>query len=199
MWTGQIINVVVENKNKNTFYRKSLWNNEEMDIIIQFAECFRWGAIVLSPEQFELMGEESYNPDTYDTHYNTNSRYEINTNDEILFTDSMCSLQVDFCKYRNPKEKLSKSESYTLEAMSDFSWFEKKYFVKAENIIKIDDTLLGNNWKILGNSYLINGEISVTRKSEYDYLWTSDSNSNSGENTGNKDPYGVRINFLNNQ
>ena len=45
MWTGQIINVVVENKNKNTFYRKSLWENEEMDIIIQFAECFRWGAI----------------------------------------------------------------------------------------------------------------------------------------------------------
>ena len=199
MWTGQIINVVVENKNKNTFYRKSLWENEEMDIIIQFAECFRWGAIVLSPEKFELMEEESYNTDTYDTHYNTNSRYEINTNDGILFTDSMCSLQVDLCKYRNPKEKLSKSESYTLEAMSDFSWFEKKYFVKAENIIKIDDTLLGNNWKILGNSYLINGEISVTRKSEYDYLWTSDSNSNSGENTGNKDPYGVRINFLNNQ
>ena len=199
MWTGQIINVVVENKNKNTFYRKSLWENEEMDIIIQFAECFRWGAIVLSPEQFELMEEESYNPDTYDTHYNTNSRYEINTNDEILFTDSMCSLQVDFCKYRNPKEKLSKSESYRLEAMSDFSWFKKNYFVKAEKIINIDDTLLGNNWKILENSYLINGEISVTRKSEYDYLWTSDSNSNSGENTGNKDPYGVRINFLNNQ
>ena len=145
------------------------------------------------------MEEESYNTDTYDTHYNTNSRYEINTNDEILFTDSMCSLQVDFCKYRNPKEKLSKSDSYILEAMSDFSWFEKKYFVKAKNIKKIDDTLLGNNWKILGNSYLINGEISVTRKSEYDYLWTSDSNSNSGENTSNKDPYGVRINFLNNQ
>ena len=81
MWTGQIINVVVENKNKNTFYRKSLWNNEEMDIIIQFAECFRWGAILLSPEKFELMEEESYNTDTYDTHYNTNSRYEINTND----------------------------------------------------------------------------------------------------------------------
>ena len=60
-------------------------------------------------------------------------------------------------------------------------------------------TLLGNNWKILGNSYLINGEISVTRKSEYDYLWTCDSNSNSGENTGNKGPYDERINFLNNQ
>ena len=55
------------------------------------------------------MEEESYNTDTYDTHYNTNSRYEINTNDGILFTDSMCSLQVDLCKYRNPKEKLSKS------------------------------------------------------------------------------------------
>ena len=36
-----------------------------MDIIIQFAECFRWGAIVLSPEKFELMEEESYNTDTY--------------------------------------------------------------------------------------------------------------------------------------
>ena len=83
--------------------------------------------------------------------------------------------------------------------MSDFSWFEKKYFVKAENIINLDDTLLGNNWKIIGNSYFINGEINITRKSEYDYLWTSDSNSNSGENTSNKDPYGVRIKFLNNQ
>ncbi len=48
-------------------------------------------------------------------------------------------------------------------------------------------------------SYFINGETNITRKSEYDYLWTCDSNSKSGENTGNDCPYGERINFLNNQ
>ena len=199
MWAGELISVVVENKIKNTFYRKSLWDNEEINIIIQFAECFRWGAVELSPEQYELIEEESYDTDTYDTHYNTNSRYEIKTNDEILFMDSTYSLEVEFCKLRIPAENYSKIDICTLEAMSDFSWFEENYLVKAGNIMGLDDALLDNSWKFIGNSYLINGDISVTRKSEYDYLWTSNSNSNSGENAGNKGLYGERIDFLNNQ
>ena len=97
MWTQEIINVVVENKNRGTFIEKTAWSHDGMNVIVQFAGSFNWGALDLTPAQYEAIEETSYDPDTYDSVYNSGSRYEIKDFQASLFLDGLYSLDVEFC------------------------------------------------------------------------------------------------------
>ena len=55
MWVNQIINVVLENKIKDTFHEKALRINEDLNISIQFSAGYSWGALELTPDQYELI------------------------------------------------------------------------------------------------------------------------------------------------
>ena len=77
MWVNQIINVVVENKIKKTFFEKSLWTHDDLNIIIQFSAGYNWGALELTSDQYELIDEMSYDDNTYDSQYNAPSRFDI--------------------------------------------------------------------------------------------------------------------------
>ena len=87
MWINEIVNVVIENNDKKSFYEKSLWSHAEINIIIQFVHCYSWGAIELTSEQYESIEKMSSDKNTYDTQYNTNSQYHIKEFEKVLFTD----------------------------------------------------------------------------------------------------------------
>ena len=199
MWIREIINVIVENKNTRTFYEKSLWAHDGMNIIIQFVECCAWGAIELTSEQYELIEETSYDTDTYDTQYSTPSRYDIKVFEGMLFTDDRSFVGTEFCTLRSSSEKHSIPDDHTLEAMSDLSWFEVNYGVEKGSVLELYEALSENGWTFLGHSYSIDGDIKVIRKSEYDYLWINDDISNEAGRAVDKGLYGLRINFLTNR
>ena len=198
MWINEIINVVVENKNEKTFYAKSVWGHDDMNIIIQFVERYTWGAIELTSEQYELIDKVSYDADTYDTQYNTNSRYDIKEFEEILFVDDRNFIEVEFCTMRRTAEKHPIPDNDTLEGMSNLSWFQEKYGTDKSDSSALYEVLPKNGWTFLGHSYSINGEITVMNKRDYDYLWISDDHPIETGEIVEKDSYGVRISFLNN-
>ena len=57
MWIQEIINVVIENKNKNNIYEHSRWNNDNLNVIIQFLTCYKWVALELTSAQYEAIEE----------------------------------------------------------------------------------------------------------------------------------------------
>ena len=199
MWINEIVNVVVENKNKKTFYEKSLWANDDMNIVIQFAECCNWGAIELTSEQYESIEETSSETDTYDTQYNSSSHYDIKIFEKALFTHHNRFVGAEFCTIRRQSQKDPIPENDILKAMLDLSWFEVNYGVCKYDVSKLSDALSKNGWAFLDHSYSINGDLVVTRKNEYDYLWINDDITNGAAGAVEKDPYGLRISFLNNQ
>ena len=89
MWTQEIINVVVENKNRGTFIEKTAWSDDGMNVIVQLRGSFNWGALDLTPAQYEAIEETSHDPDTYDSVYNSGSRYEIKDFQASLFLDGL--------------------------------------------------------------------------------------------------------------
>lgn len=91
MWTQEIINVVVENKETETFSKKYLWSHEDLNVHIQFVETYKWRALELTPEQYEAIEASSADTDTYDTQYNTESQYEILDTEGPLFAHEMCA------------------------------------------------------------------------------------------------------------
>ena len=74
MWIQEIINVVVENKNEKTFFEKTAWAHDKMNVMVHFVERYNWGAVEMTPAQYESIEETSYDPDIYDTVYNSGSR-----------------------------------------------------------------------------------------------------------------------------
>lgn len=199
MWIQEIINVVVENKNKNTFYEKSLWAHDEMNIIIQFVARYRWGALELTSAQYEAVEETSIDADTYDTHYNTGSRFDVQGCEGKLFIDGMDAVEIEFCTARQASGAHQVSNDNTLQAMSEFTWFEENYGAGKDDVSKLFKILSENGWTFLGHTYAIDDDISVMRKSEYDYLWTSEVSTNEAVGAVEKNPYVERIEFLNNQ
>ena len=55
--------------------------------------------------------------------------------------------------------------------MANLSWFEANYNIKTESTADLFQSMSDNNWIFKGYSYLVDGEINVTKKSDYDYLW----------------------------
>ena len=98
MWVNQIINVVLENKIKDTFYEKALWINEDMNISIQFSAGYSWGALELTPGQYELIDEMSDDENTYDTQYNASSCFDIKVFERRLFANQNIFLEQIFVK-----------------------------------------------------------------------------------------------------
>ena len=87
MWVNQIINVILENKKKGTFYEKALWINEDLNISIQFSAGYSWGALELTSDQYELIDEMSYEENVYDTQYDAPSRFDIKVCERKLFVN----------------------------------------------------------------------------------------------------------------
>ena len=196
MWINEIINVVVENKNIKQFYEKSLWTHDGMNIIIQFVERCAWGAVELTSEQYELIEETSSENNTYDTQYNTSSRFDIKVFEEMLFTIDRKFSGTEFCKIRRLSGKVTMPDDDTLEAMSNLSWFEVNYGTGKGSNSALYETLSENGWIFLGHSYSIDGDIKVMKKSDYDYLWINDDISDKTGTAVEKGRYGLRIGFL---
>ena len=198
MWTNEIDNVVIENKNKHSFYEKSLWSHDDKNIIIQFFGAYSWGAIELTSDQYESIDEVSVDTDTYDTQYNTKSRHDINEYERVLFIEKKKFLGVEFCKVKNASDRHFIPNANILEAMSDVSWFEENYGIYKGDDIALYDTLPRNGWVFLGNSYAIIGDITSMGKSNYDYLWISDCDPDAEDQFSQNQLYNLRITFLNN-
>jgi len=197
MWTQEIINVVVENKNENEIYESSLWLHNELNILIKFLTCYKWGAIELTSAQFEAIEETSVDAVTYDTQYNTGSRFEIQDFEEKIFFDGKNDTEVAFCGASDALEGSFVPDDSIYSSMSDFSWFKNKYGVDKENMSELFLALSENGWKFVGHTYSIEGDVSVMRKSEYDYLWTNNVTTDEvGEETNR---YRTRIEYLNNK
>ena len=201
MWIQEIINVVVENKNEKTFFEKTAWAHDEMNVMVHFVERYNWGAVEMTPAQYEAIEETSYDPDTYDTVYNSGSRYDIKEFEGKLFSDGLNVIEVDSSGPEvTPSESLSSPDAKTLAAMSDIRWFEEYYEVGKDDIAALYTALAENGWILRGRLYYIDGDVEVVRKSEYDYLWTEEKElaepSRSDTDGG---PYDERIRFLNDQ
>ena len=171
MWINQIINVVLENKIKDTFYEKALWINEDLNISIQFSTGYSWGALELTPDQYELIDEMSYDENTYDTQYNAPSRFDIKVCERRLFTNQKHFFGTDFCKVSDVRDACKGPDETTLKDMANLSWFENNYNTETKSTLNLFKSMSENDWTFKGYSYLVDGEISVTKKNEYDYLW----------------------------
>ena len=201
MWIQEIINVVVENKNEKTFFEKTAWAHDEINVIVHFVERYNWGAVEMTPAQYEAIEETSYDPDTYDTVYNSGSRYEINEFEVKLFSDALNAIEVDFSGPKvTPSESVSSPDAETLAAMMDIRWFEEAYQLGKDDVAALYAALTENGWSFLGRIYYIEGDVIVMRKSEYDYLWTEEEEVAEPTRSDTDDgPYYERIRFLNDQ
>tara|TARA_Y100001934_G_C12310471_1_gene754667 strand:+ start:737 stop:1345 length:609 start_codon:yes stop_codon:yes gene_type:complete len=199
MWTQEIINVVVENKNRGTFIEKTAWSHDGMNVIVQFAGAFNWGALDLTPAQYEAIEETSYDPDTYDSVYNSGSRYEIKDFQASLFLDGQNSLDVEFCGPADSSGQSTPPDDETLAAMSNNNWFAETYGVPKGDVTGLYAALSANGWSLLGRMYAIEGDIEVLRKSEYDYLWIPEDELNAASAAAEEELYSERVRFLNNR
>ena len=201
MWIQEIINVIVENKNEKTFQEKTAWANDDMNVIVHFVERYNWGAVEMTPAQYEAIEETSYEPDTYDTVYNSGSRYEIKESEGKLFSDGLNAIEVDLSLPKvTPSESGSSLDAEILAAMTDIHWFEKTYRVGKDDVAALYAALRENGWSFLGRLYAIDGDVEVMRKSEYDYLWIEEEEvAEPMQSDTDYDPYNQRIRFLNGQ
>lgn len=196
MWVNQIINVVLENKIKDTFYEKALWINEDLNISIQFSAGYSWGALELTPDQFELIDEMSYDENTYDTQYNAPSCFDIKAYERRLFANQKLFFVTDFCKVSNVKDACTGPDEATLKNMANLSWFKTNYNSETESTVNLFKSMSQNDWIFKGYSYLVDGEISVTKKNEYDYLWFDEAAAEKN-NPVNISGYERRVEILN--
>ena len=199
MWIDEINNIVIENKNKKTFFEKSLWSHDVLNVKIQFVHCYSWGSIELKSEQYEAIEETSSDSHTYDTQYNTDSLYNIVEFEKLLFANDRSFVGTEFCTVRDPSSRYPTPNNATLSAMLDLSWFKDEYDIGNEDISEYYDTLLQKKWVLIRNFYFINGNITLMGKNNYDYLWINNSNVYEQESIAGKHPYDGRISFLNNQ
>ena len=201
MWIQEIINVIVENKNEKTFQEKTAWANDDMNVIVHFVERYNWGAVEMTPAQYEAVEETSYDPDTYDTVYNSGSRYEIKEVEGKLFSDGLNAIEVDLSVPKvTPSESGSLLDAETLAVMTDIHWFEKTYQVGKDDVAALYAALRENGWSFLGRLYAIDGDVEVMRKSEYDYLWIEEEEvAEPMQSDTDYEPYNQRIRFLNGQ
>ncbi|MBH67283.1 MAG: hypothetical protein CMM58_02910 [Rhodospirillaceae bacterium] len=195
MWVNQIINVVLENKTKKTFYEKSLWTHDDLNIIIQFSAGYNWGALELTSDQYELIEEMSYDENAYDTQYNAPSRFDIKICEGRLFAYDRHFFGTEFCKLIQPKDTQNGPDDRTFENMLDLSWFKSSYNIETGDVIGLFSAMSDNDWVFRGHSYSVDGEITVMKKGEYDYLWLEEENLdiNDGRTTSN---YDARIKIL---
>ena len=196
MWINQIINVVLENKIKDTFYEKALWINEDLNISIQFSAGYSWGALELTPDQYELIDEMSYDENTYDTQYNAPSRFDIKVCERRLFTNQKHFFGTDFCKVSDVRDACKGPDETTLKDMANLSWFENNYNTETKSTLNLFKSMSENDWTFKGYSYLVDGEISVTKKNEYDYLWFEQA-TDEKNNPLNSSGYERRVKILN--
>ena len=196
MWVNQIINVVVENKIKDSFYEKALWINEDLNISIQFSAGYSWGALELTPDQYELIDEMSYDENIYDTQYNARSRFDIKVCERRLFANQKHFFGTDFCTVNDVENSCTRPDETTLKDMANLSWFETNYDSETENTVNLFQSMSENDWTFKGYSYLVDGEIGVTKKNEYDYLWFEQA-TDEKNNPVNINGYERRVEILN--
>ena len=157
MWVNQIINVVLENKKKGTFYEKALWINEDLNISIQFSAGYSWGALELTSDQYELIDEMSYEENVYDTQYDAPSRFDIKVCERRLFVNQKQTFGTDFCKVNDAKVTCTETDKNILKDMANLSWFEANYNIKTESTADLFQSMSDNNWIFKGYSYLVDG------------------------------------------
>ena len=83
-----------------------------------------------------------------------------------------------------------------LKTMADLSWFKSNYNIDTENVFSLFDAMSHNNWMFKGHSYSVDGDILVTKKSEYDYLWFEQTDADNKIIGVTNCNYGARIKIL---
>ena len=170
---GHVLDVKYKNtpstKLKDTFYEKTLWINEDLNISIQFSAGYSWGALELTPDQYELIDEMSYDENTYDTQYNAPSRFDIKVFERILFANQKHFFGTDFCIVSHVNDACTGPDETTLKDMANLSWFKTNYNSETESTVNLFKSMSENDWTFKGYAYLVDGEISVTKKNEYDF------------------------------
>ena len=105
---------------EKTFFEKTAWAHDEMNVMVHFVERYNWGAVEMTPAQYETIEETSYDPDTYDTVYNSGSRYEIKESEVKLFSDALNAIGVDFSGPKvTPSERVSSPDAEPIEAVME--------------------------------------------------------------------------------
>ena len=80
--------------------------------------------------------------------------------------------------------------------MANLSWFETNYNTKTESTLNLFKSMSENDWTFKGYFYLVDGEISVTKKNEYDFLWFEEA-TDEINNPVNITGYEKRVEMLN--
>ena len=80
--------------------------------------------------------------------------------------------------------------------MANLSWFKTNYNSETESTVNLFKSMSENDWTFKGYSYLVDGEISVTKKNEYDYLWFEQA-TDEKNNPVNISGYERRVEILN--
>ena len=89
----------------------------------------------------------------------------------------------------------TRPDETALKDMANLSWFETNYDSDTENTVNLFQSMSENDWTFKGYSYLVDGEISVTKKNEYDYLWFEQATDE--KNPVNINGYERRVEILN--
>ena len=132
---------------------------------------YSWGALELTSDQYELIDEMSYEENVYDTQYDAPSRFDIKVCERRLFVNQKHFFGTDFCKVIDAKGSCTEPDKIILKDMANLSWFEANYNIETESTADLFQSMSENNWIFKGYTYLVDGEISITKKSDYDYLW----------------------------
>ena len=118
----------------------------------------------LTSDQYELIDEMSYEENVYDTQYDAPSRFDIKVCERRLFVNQKHSFGTDFCKVNDAKVACTEPDKIILKDMANLSWFEANYNIETESTADLFQSMSENNWIFKGYSYLVDGEISVTKK-----------------------------------
>ena len=94
------------------------------------------------------------------------------------------------------KVACTEPDKIILKDMANLSWFEANYNIETESTADLFQSMSENNWIFKGYSYLVDGEISVTKKSDYDYLWLAKA-IDENNNQENINEYERRVEILN--
>ena len=90
--------------------------------------------------------------------------FDIKVCERRLFVNQKHSFGTDFCKVNDAKVACTEPDKNILKDMANLSWFEANYNIKTESTADLFQSMSDNNWIFKGYSYLVDGEINVTKK-----------------------------------
>ena len=127
-----------------------------MNVIVQL-RAFNWGALDLTPAQYEAIEETSHDPDTYDSVYNR-ACYEIKDFQASLFLDGLFPGR----RICGPADSSGNSTLPTTDwRRCRTTLVSETYDIARDDVTELYAALSANGWDLLGRMYAIEGDIEV--------------------------------------